>query len=458
MPDMKKDRPNPLNLDRATVYAMAFRGLAIVTGPLTVVVIAACFTPELQGYFFTITAILTMQILLELGLGTALQQIASHEWAHLKLGDGGGIEGDTDALNRLATVAHFSLKWFSAAGVVAALGFGVGGYLFFGSAPDSETIPWNAPWLILSILAGLNLFISPGWPILEGCNQVTQVYGFRLVQGLLTRLVLWIGILSGAGLWALVLERGLTFLLTAAYYLVKYPRFFGDLFRIKEIQQRFWKVEIWPLQWRFALVWISGYIPSLFIPVIFALQGAVEAGRFGMTWAIAAALMSVSHAVLAPRMPRFAIAIAKKKYGELDELFSQSMKTCVIVLLSGSLILLGAVYLLEYLDTRWSERFLPLLPTAVLLAAVFMQQIRHAMGIYLRAHKKEPYLALSIVEALLMIGILYPLGKWSGATGLALGFMVVATLVLVPGYSIYRKCKVHWHADADGDGNTQLGQ
>jgi O-antigen/teichoic acid export membrane protein len=451
MPDMENDRPNLLNLDRAAVYAVAFRSLAIVTGPVTVLIIAARFTPELQGYFYTITAILAMQVLLEMGLGTALQQIASHEWARLKLNEGGSIEGDANALNRLATVARFALRWFSAAGILAAVGFGVSGYLFFAAAPDSETIAWDGPWLILSVLAGLNLFTSPGWTILEGCNQVRRVYGFRLVQGLLTRLVLWIGILSGAGLYALVMERALNFLLSAVFFLVKYPRFFADLFRVKDIQQRFWKEEIWPLQWRFALVWISGYIPSLFIPVIFALQGPVEAGRFGMTWTIASALMAVSHAVLAPRMPRFAMAIAKKKYDALDALFSQSMRTCVIVLLSGSLIFLGAVYILEYFESKLAERFLPLLPTAVLLVAVFMQQIRHAMGIYLRAHKKEPFLMLSIVEALLMIGILYPLGKWSGATGLALGFMVVATLILVPGYAIFRRCKIDWHADIEVD-------
>ena len=76
---------------------MAFRGLAIVTGPVTVLVIATSYSPELQGYFYTFIAILTAQVLLEMGLGTALQQIASHEWAFLRFDRSSGFSGEEQA-------------------------------------------------------------------------------------------------------------------------------------------------------------------------------------------------------------------------------------------------------------------------------------------------------------------------------------------------------------------------
>jgi len=107
-----------LNLDRPALYAISFRALSIITGPVTVLVIASCFSLDMQGYFYTFNAIIAMQALLELGLGTAIQQIVSHEWAHLRFNASGGIEGDEAALGRLATVAHFALKWFSVAGNV----------------------------------------------------------------------------------------------------------------------------------------------------------------------------------------------------------------------------------------------------------------------------------------------------------------------------------------------------
>jgi len=176
------------------------------------------------------------------------------------------------------------------------VGFCIGGYLFFKATTGTNGIVWESPWWILSLVAGGNIALSPGWSILEGCNEVKQVYRFRLVQGLLARVALWSIMLAGGGLWALVIDRGITLALTAGFFLYRYSSFFRHLFQCKFIHRQFWKNEIWPLQWRFAVVWISGYLPSLFIPVLFACQGPEAAGRLGMTWALASALLSVSHA------------------------------------------------------------------------------------------------------------------------------------------------------------------
>jgi len=441
-----------LHLDRATLYAMAFRSLAIVTGPITVVIVAASFTPGLQGYYFTFAAILTMQTLLELGLGTALQQIASHEWAHLELAPDGRITGNSTARDRLATVTRFALRWYRAAGVIAMAGFVVGGYAFFAAAPDADALPWKAPWIVLSFVAGLSLFLSPGWSILEGCNQVTEVYGFRLLQGIATRLVLWISVLAGAGLWALALERGGGLVFTALFFVLRYRRFFRELLGRRKALRGFWRLEILPLQWRFALVWIAGYLPSLFIPVIFAYQGPVEAGRFGMTWAIAAALMSVSHAIVTTRMPRFAMFVARKEYRELDSLFRKSLESSLLVLVSGTALFLGALLVLEHLQLSLKDRFLPLLPTAILLAAILLQQVRHAFATYLRAHKREPYVVVSVVETVSMAIVLFPLGKLWGVIGLALGFLVVNGLILIPSAEIFRNCRLRWRQSPDVSG------
>jgi O-antigen/teichoic acid export membrane protein len=301
------------------------------------------------------------------------------------------------------------------------------------------------------MLAGANLFLSPGWCILEGCNQVRQIYGFRLVQGILVRVVLWSAMLLGGGLWALVLERGVLFLLTGLFFLFRYARFFLDLMRWATREQAFWKKEIWPLQWRFALVWISGFLPSaLIIPVLFSCQGPVAAGRIGMTWALVSALMSCSHAIVSTRMPRFAILVARKEYGELDRGFHHALRSAMLVVGAGSLAVLAGIRLLDALEQPLAERFLPFMPTLLFLVAVFLQQVRAAFGTYLRAHKREPYLVLSVVEAVLFTGMVFPLGRWYGATGIAAGFAVVAFLTFIPSLVIFRRCRRAWHDDATG--------
>jgi hypothetical protein len=438
-------RMNVLNLDRAALYAMLFRSLGIVTGPITVLVIAAAFTPELQGYYYTFIAVLSMQALIELGLGTAIQQVASHEWARLEKDERGGIRGDADALSRLNTVARFALKWYAAAGAIALLALGAGGYYFFAASPGQPDLAWEVPWILLAVLTGLNLLLSPGLPILEGCNQVAHVYRFRLFQGILIRMALWLAMLLGGGLWALVLERGLALFLCVLFYVTRFARFFSDLLAKRELRRRFWREEIWPLQWRFAVVWISGFLPTLFIPALFAIQGPVEAGRIGMTWSIVSALMAVSFAVIIARMPRFAICIAKKEFGDLDRLFRLCLRSAVILFLAGSLVFIAALFLLDAGEYDLAGRFLPVLPTTLFLAAVFLQLIRFAFGTYLRAHKREPYLLLSVIEAAITLSILYPLAKHHGATGLGFGFLLVGALLSYPAYAIFKRCRTDWH-------------
>lgn len=435
----------PAGLDRATLYAMGFRALSLITGPITVWFIATRFSPGLQGYFYTFNAILTMQALLELGLGTALQQITSHEWAHLGFDARGHVTGDASARGRLATVLRFACLWFSAAGALAIVGFGLGGQLFFSAGEGATEVDWQSPWWILSVIAGMTLFLSPAWSILEGCNQVRQVYGFRLAMGLLSRAGLWITMLAGGGLWSLVVDRGITLVMTAAFFLFRYAPFFKSLFGLKAIQHRFWKDEIWPLQWRFAVVWISGYLPSLFIPVLFAYHGPETAGRIGMTWAIASALLSVSHAIIMTRIPRMAMHVATRAFAKLDLLFGRAIRSCVFVLVAGSACFLAALYWLDVKGFEVADRFLPFLPTLLLLGATLFIQVRHALGAYLRAHKKEPYLALSMVEAVLNLAILFPLGKAFGAMGVASGYCAVALVIYVPAHIIFLRCKKEWH-------------
>ncbi len=427
------------------LFALLYRAWPIVTGPLTIALVVAILTPELQGYYFTFTAVLAMQILLELGLGKALQQITSHEWAKLELNAESKVTGDERAHMRVGALVRFTFTWYGLAAVICVLAFGFGGNFFFSRSATDSAILWREPWLFLTLCAGANLLVSSALPILEGCNQVRQVYGFRMVQGFVTRLALWIGLLLGGGLWALVLERLFMALTTTAFLLSRYKAFFADLLAQGGEHQGFWRKEIWPLQWRFAVVVSSGFVPMLCVPVLFAFDGPTAAGRIGMTWGLTSALLSLSFAVVQTKTPRLAIMAAKREFQELDRLFARTLYGALAIMGLGSLLVVALVFTLNQLDLPLAHRFLPLVPTLLFLVASWGQLIKHSLATYLRAHKKEPFLVLSLVEAALILGALYPLGRTYGALGLAWGFAAVGVAVLIPAGLIFRHCREHWH-------------
>src|SRR5690606_18580569 len=56
-----------LEVDRAVAYGVLVRLWQVLAGPVTLVLIAHHFTPELQGFYYTFGSILALQSFLELG-------------------------------------------------------------------------------------------------------------------------------------------------------------------------------------------------------------------------------------------------------------------------------------------------------------------------------------------------------------------------------------------------------
>ncbi|MFH1409717.1 MAG: hypothetical protein ABIH34_07435, partial [Nanoarchaeota archaeon] len=204
-------------IDRAVFFGLSRRGWSFCAEPVTVILIATKFTPELQGYYYTFATILALRVFIELGLGTVIVQFASHEWSKLNLDKSGHILGDRNSLSRLISLADFACKWYLVGGILAVIGLGIGGYIFFSTSPDSG-IQWISPWFLLCFITGINICLVPVWSLLEGCNQVAQVYTFRFFQGLLISLSIWIAILVGADLWTASIS-GITAFLCSIFFL-----------------------------------------------------------------------------------------------------------------------------------------------------------------------------------------------------------------------------------------------
>jgi hypothetical protein len=89
---------------------------------------------------------------------------------------------------------------------------------------------------------------------------------------------------------------------------------------------------------------------------------------------------------------------------------------------------------------------LPPLPTGLFLLATVLLQISYTQSTYLRAHKQEPMLGLSVLTGLLIGLSTVVLGKYYGAMGMAVGYLAVVTLVALPlGTVIWYHCRAEWH-------------
>lgn len=437
---------NRLEVDRAVFFALLSRGWQFVTGPVTLLLIAQYFSPQEQGFYYTFWSVIGLQSLFELSFYTVIVNVASHEWQKLHRDERGAIAGDPQARSRLISLGRLSILWYSVAALLFVVGVGAGGLVFFGAA--RESVPgWQSPWLVLVALSGVVFATTPLQGILEGCNQVTSVYRLQFWRAMIGSVLTWICVPCGAGLWTPAVATGVRLVCDGYLFAVSYGRFFARFLRRPDGPTMSWRHEVWPLQWRVGLKGVFVYFHSQFInPVIFHYQGAAAAGQMGMTWHILTSLQNAAAAWVKTRVPRLGILVAARDYRELDRIFFRlSWLALVIMAISGSLFWVFDVAL----SAAWpglAARLLPPGPTAWLTLVVVLGLIPDFQWTYIHAHKRSPYLLLSIASSLATGLLIWWLGSWYGATGAALAMLTVLVFFSLPVWTwVWWRCRAEWH-------------
>jgi len=436
-----------MEVDQAVFFAVSARGWQFLAGPVTMLLIAVYFTPELQGYYYTFWSLLALQLFFDLAFGVVVLNVASHEWAKLRLDERGAIAGDPASLSRLVSLGRLIFRWYAAASGLFMVGVGAGGILFFRQQPD-QAVDWTQPWLWLVVVSGLLLWSSPFLAILEGCNQMATVNRFRVVQAVTGNLVVWVCIPLGANLWTTVAAAGVRLFWELFLVCVRYRRFFRPFWSRPAGPLMDWRGEIWPMQWRLAVHGVVGYFSGfLFTPVMCHYHGLAVAGQMGMTWQVLTALQAAALAWVQTRSPRFGMLIAQREFGELDRIFTRLSAISVAVLAAGGTAFWCVDYLLHVFVPRLAERLLPPLPTALFVVAVVLYQLPQCQTFYIRAHKRDPLLLVSIVSSTAIGLLVWLLGSSRlGPLGAAGGYLAVVAVFTVPSWTIiWSRCRSAWH-------------
>lgn len=420
-----------VGVDHAIAYTLTGRGWGLLSGVVTLLLVVRYLTPDEQGYYYTFASLLAMQILFELGMSVVVMQFASHEMAHLSWSEAGTIEGDAKAKSRLRSLIMLVTKWYGVIAILLIVVILPIGWLFFSANHSHATVNWQVAWVLLILTGATNIFFMPFLALLEGCGRVTEIARLRMEQNMIGSLLAWSVLMGGGGLLALpAMNAGLA--LTVLIWLWRTKKFFilGLLAQKVSAGTVNWKSEIWPFQWRIALSWLSGYfIFQLFTPILFAYQGAVVAGQMGMSISIANALMGISVAWINTKAPGFGSLVSKKDYINLDRVFALTLtrSLAVMVVLGGGLCTVNYIAHAELM--LFAYRILNPLPFLLLVLATIFAYVTYAQAAYLRAHKEEPFMWISLMSAALIGGLTVMLGKEYGATGLMVAYATVYGIV-----------------------------
>ncbi len=486
LPSRLKRLAQSIEIDRALAYLLASRIWQFLAGPLTAWLIAGHLSGETQGFYYAFLPLLATQTIVELGLHTLTVYAASHEWASLSLGPEGRIEGQPRARANLIQIGRQNFSWFLTMSVVfGALITPVG--IWYLAGKDPGNLSWRNEWVATAVLTAASLGLQPAFSLLEGCRQVLPVYRYRFLQAVAGNVAVWLVLWVGGGLWALPASALVRLVFDCALIGIANRGFFRNFLKPADGADLHWRANLWPLQWRIALQSIFGYANTwIFTLVVFEMYGAAEGGRMGMTWSLLTALQAAAAAWIQTRSSLLGILAAQGNSSSLDQVFNRLVKVSTTVMVIGGIVLvatvagLKAVHQTELASRQFpavighvadvlAPRVLDARPTAIFCVALTLQNLGNAFGMYVRAHKRDPFLLTNLLSSATCATLVWLLTARFGVEGAAWAqLLAVLTTTLPFNFLLWRRFRetrtptleAETHAGGRGteDGESMRGE
>ncbi|SEK57306.1 hypothetical protein SAMN05216359_102248 [Roseateles sp. YR242] len=393
-------------LDAHVLSTLLFRGWALLAGVLTMLLVPLCLPKEHQGFYFTFSSLISIQIFFELGFNHVISQLVSHEAALM--------HASTDPAqrqwhaSRLASVRHLGHRWYQVMAILFALVVFVAGLVFFEAQKALPAGEWWMPWALICGASALNLYASPQLAISEGLGRVDRVARLRLVQSMVGYGAMWVLLLLHARLWSAVLVPAAGAALSLWWIRhrahLHHPR--GPTADLPSDPSATisWRRDVFPLQWRIALSWISGYfIFQIFNPFVFAFHGAAEAGRTGLALAAYTAILGLGMSWVNASTPMMSAAIACGDRDKLRSIFRRVAVRSMAFTVMATLILVSGRAAAAYAGLPLAERIADVPILLLMGGATVGNCLIGAMAIFMRCHKEEPMLQSAVVVAVLTL-------------------------------------------------------
>lgn len=395
-----------------------------------------------------------LQIFFDLGLSYVIVQFISHEFVNVKWMPSGILDGEIVSVNRILRIIMVSMKWYGIASILLIFFLLPVGIIFFQSKVTADIhFQWMLPWILLVVTNALNLLLVPIFSLIEGGGLITSIYIVRFIQGVGGTLMGWATLILGGGLFTGATNCLVSFIIGSGWLLIKKRRLLEQIFRrikvnsVLKTEMTFsWWNELWPMQWRIAISWLSGFfIYHIFNPVVFYFNGPIAAGKMGMTLTVTNALGSIILSWFTVNVPKFGNYVSSKDWTNLDKLFFRVFSQSTLVAFIGAIV---GVFIIWVLQNNFSigDRFLSAWEASFLFGSTILNHIIGSLAIYLRAHKKDPFVWLSVIGAVLVTLTTIILGRHLSTKGIVIGLFLINLLYGLPtAFWVWYTLRKRWH-------------
>jgi O-antigen/teichoic acid export membrane protein len=418
----------------------------LISGLLIMLLIPLFLYPEQQGYWYLFGSLAALSIFADLGFSNIILQFSAHEFACLHFIDTGLLSGEKINLQKLGSFFRFVIKWILTICAVVFPIIYVIGILFF--TRDNVLSIYLLPWTLYAFGTLINFLNNSILSFIEGLNKIAVIQKIRFVVAIINTTVVVMLLVLGGNIYALAFGMLLS---GSSMFISIFGTFKRILLQLLDVSKGFvhsWGKEVVRLFIRYAISWSSGYfIFQIYTPLMHYFHGPIYGGKVGITLALMTGVLTTSNIWMYTITPEMNILISQKLWDNLDSLFRKRLllSAWTYLVITVGLFLFLALFGNFWIIPKITARFLPITSLIILFVCYFLNLVVNSWALYLRGHKREPYMIPSVVTAILTATTTYLVGIFMSPAWFFFGFLTGCVWATVSGYIIYRKCKRKWH-------------
>ncbi len=367
--------------------------IRVIGGPVTILLVSSILTIEEMGFYYTFFSFISMAQLFEIGVGFVLKQYYSHDCKH---DENGQITAESKQI--CGRLFRFSVQWYSVLSVIYVLALIPFGFLYF--ADYAGDVNWTFAYIVLIISTSLRVSVNVFDSYLDGMQHQVALNKVRLFSSLSMSFSLWLCIYLDFKLVSLGISQLVYVLVFIAFLYKNKNEYLGEIdFKLKDYSFKSEMKRIFPLLGRTSVVWFFGYFFwNGFTLLSFKLYGAETAGMIGLSIALARGGYDVASSFMINQRTIIANYLGNDKFTDAYGLFRKYFLFSTAVLICGY----TGFFLLKFIMPSFYlfDKVINDVDLVTIFGFYVLVLIMTGMNNFVRAYKIEPFLFLSIYNAI----------------------------------------------------------
>ena len=379
---------------------------------------------EELGMWYVFLGIATFSGIVELGFAPNISRFASYFLGGAATPRSLGIDhadAEKGEINfaGLAGLAQMARSLYPKIGAAMGLVMTVGGgtWLYFHFGAKFWNLHVAPAYFLYASGMTANMYGLFWMNFLVGVNRVRQGQQIFAVGLVMNYLICAVGLLAGAGLYALALGQ---------IVLALFPRWMACRIVNRDFLSKSstplpvsWR-DLWPMTWRCGL---GGFASWLALPVTTLIcaqvVGLADTARYGLSLQLAMMLHGLSSSWLAVTWPRIGVMRTRKEYPQIRRLIAERLSLTLGSYLLGAVVAWWFAPQALHLFKSKTD-FLPPMTLARLLGVVCVDLVIGICNAILLSGNHVPNLQASMITGVLAAGFALTLGHAFGIVGIVL--------------------------------------